>query len=107
MRGTRQRTKPYSPVDEYLLQAHVDEVGHQRAVVPSHRLDSLTVHLVVGLRASEVEPSVALLVDQQVREVDLRTRGEDTFYCVFCFEIGSSFQTSQQQNADLVLTQAN
>ena len=58
-------------VDEQLLQAHADEVGHQRTVVASHRLDALAVHLVVLVRPGEVEARVALLVDQQVRKVAL------------------------------------
>ena len=59
------------PVDEYFLEAGVDEVGHQGAVVSPHRLDALAVHLVIGLGARKVQPRVTLLVDEQVREIHL------------------------------------
>ena len=61
----------YAPFDEYFLQTGVDESGHQGAVVSAHGLNALTVHLIVLFRLRPVQARVALLVDEQVREVDL------------------------------------
>ena len=59
-------------VDEDFLEAFVHDPPHQGAVVSSHRLNSLHVNLVVFVGPGEVEASIPLLVDQQVREVDLK-----------------------------------
>ena len=40
------------------METGVDESGHQTAVVSTNSLDSLAVHLVVGLRSREIEPCV-------------------------------------------------
>ena len=61
----------YAPFDEYFLQTGVDESGHQGAVVPAHGLNAFTVHLIVLFRLCPVQARVALLVDEQVGEVDL------------------------------------
>lgn len=61
-----------APVDEDFLQASVNKIGHKGAVVPADGFDAFAVHLVVRVRAGgEVEAGIALLVDQQVREVHL------------------------------------
>uniref|UniRef100_A0A0K8RA20 Putative dna polymerase delta catalytic subunit n=1 Tax=Ixodes ricinus TaxID=34613 RepID=A0A0K8RA20_IXORI len=68
----RKRHSPVGiPVNENLLKAGVNEVGHKGAVVPADGLDALAVHLVVCVRPRVEQPGVALLVDQQVREVGL------------------------------------
>ena len=59
-------------LDEDQVQASVDEIGDKRAIVPSHRLDSLAIHLVVLVCLSEVQPGVTLLVDQKVWKVNLQ-----------------------------------
>lgn len=60
------------PLYEDFLQAGVDEVRHQGAVVPPDSLNAFTVHLIVCVCAGgEVEAGVAFLIDQQVRVVHL------------------------------------
>ena len=54
------------------METSVNQVGHQHAVVTANSLYPFTVHLVVSVRLGEVESSIALLVDQQVRKVDLK-----------------------------------
>ena len=61
----------YAPFDKYFLQTRVDESGHQGAVVSAHGLYAFTVHLIVLFRLCPVQARVALLVDEQVREVNL------------------------------------
>ena len=61
----------YAPFDEYFLQTGVDESGHQGAVVSADGLNALTVHLIVLFRLCPVQARVALLVDEQVGEVNL------------------------------------
>ena len=63
----------FLPVDKNHLKTCVDEIGHQGAVVSAHGLDALAVHLVMNLWTREVEASVALLVDQQIRVIHLET----------------------------------
>ena len=67
---THRTTNPL-PVNENLMEAGVDEVSDQHAVVTANGLDALAVHLVVGVWLSEEQTSVPLLVDQQVGEIDL------------------------------------
>ncbi len=62
-----------APVYEDFLQTGVDEVSHQRAVVSADSLNAFTVHFVVSVcTGGEIEACIALLVDQQVRIVNLR-----------------------------------
>lgn len=62
----------HPPVNEQAAKRGSDEVGHQRAVVPAHGLQALAVHAVMGVRpGGEEQASIALLADEQVREVDL------------------------------------
>lgn len=58
-------------VDEQLLEAGVDHIHHQCAVVSAHSFDALAVHFVVFVWASEVQPGVTFFVDQQVGEIHL------------------------------------
>ncbi len=60
------------PFNKNSLKAAVDQVGYKRTVVPTDCLNALAVHLVVFIGFCEVETGVALLIDQQVGEVDLR-----------------------------------
>lgn len=63
------------PVNEDFLEAGVDEVGHQGAVVSADCLYPLTVHLIMHVcTGREVKACIALLIDQQVREVHLQER---------------------------------
>lgn len=65
----------HRPVNQQLLQARVDEVGHEGAIVSTHRLNAFTVHLVMGVRVGrEVQAGIALLIDQEVGEVHLARR---------------------------------
>ena len=73
------RFLPSLPVYEYLVKASIDEVGHKHAVVSTDSFNALAVHLVIGVRLSEEESSVPLLVDQQVWEIDLRTIRKSNF----------------------------
>ena len=60
------------PVDEYFLEAGVDEVGHHGGSclsAPSRCPYSPSCR---GLCARKVQPRVALLVDQQIREIHLK-----------------------------------
>lgn len=71
--GQCRRGEPDQPLDQDVLQAGVDEVGHQGAVVSAHSLYAFAVHFVVGVGVrGKIQASIALLVDQQVRVIDLR-----------------------------------
>ncbi len=59
------------PVDEYLMETRMDEVCHEHAVVTAFCFNSFTIHLVVGVRLGKQESSISLLVDEQVREINL------------------------------------
>ena len=59
------------PINQNLEKARVDQVGHKWAVVTPDGLNSLAVHLVIGVWSGVVQPCIALLVDQQIREVHL------------------------------------
>ena len=56
---------------ENLVQAAVDEISHQRAVVTTDRFDTFAVNLVVNVGFCEVKTGIAFLVDKKVRKVDL------------------------------------
>lgn len=60
------------PVDEDFLQAGVDQIGHQGAVVPTHGLNPLAVHFIMDVSFGEIQTSVPLLVDEKVREIHLK-----------------------------------
>lgn len=59
------------PVDQYPVQALVNQVLNQQAVISPDGLDPLGVHLVVLVRIRPQQPSVPLLTDQQVGAVHL------------------------------------
>mmetsp|Transcript_104155 Transcript_104155/g.222546 ORF Transcript_104155/g.222546 Transcript_104155/m.222546 type:complete len:366 (+) Transcript_104155:554-1651(+) len=58
-------------VDEDCAQARLHDLAHKAAVVAADGLNALGVELVVGLGPRPIEPGIALLVHEQVREVDL------------------------------------
>lgn len=58
-------------IDEYFVQAAVDEIGHKRAVVPANSFDTLAVDLVMDVRFREVQTGVSFLVDKKIREINL------------------------------------
>ncbi len=60
------------PVNQDLVEAGIDKVRHQHAVVTANSLNPLAVHLVVGVGFGEEETSIPLLVNQQVGEVHLQ-----------------------------------
>ena len=70
---TNESTHKNPPINEQLVQALAYQVGGQRSVVPPDSLDSLAVDFVVGVGVGGVvQTGVPLLVDQQVREVNLQ-----------------------------------
>lgn len=63
----------FIPVYEDFLQTGVDEVRHQGGVVPADSLNAFAVHLVVCVcTGGEIQAGVALLVDEQVRIINLQ-----------------------------------
>lgn len=58
-------------VNQDLLQATVDEISDERAVVPTDRLNPFAVHLVMHFWTSEVQTRISLLVDEQVWKINL------------------------------------
>lgn len=69
------------PIYEDVLQAGVDEIGHQGAVVSADSLYALAVHLIMCVRTGgEIEACIALLIDQQVGVVHLRSRPTTILY---------------------------
>lgn len=68
-------------LNQQLLQTGGDHVLHQQAVVTPHRLNALAVHLVMRVWVGPQQAGIPLLVDQQVREVDLEPKA---FGCCMC-----------------------
>lgn len=65
------------PVNEDLLQAGIDEIGHQGTVVSADGLNAFAVHLVVCFCIGwKVEARVPLLVDEQIWVIDLWKQSE-------------------------------
>ena len=67
-------------MDENLLQAGLDNLSHHQAIIAPHGLDALGVHVVVLLRLGPQQARVALLADEQVREVHLLELELDWLY---------------------------
>ena len=79
----------YVPVDQHLVQACLNDSGDQSTVVssdslstmtlqyhltphlPSTYLNALRIHLIILLRPCPIQSRIPLLVDQQIREIDL------------------------------------
>jgi hypothetical protein len=59
------------PVDQYPVQALVNQVLNQQAVISPDGLNPFGVHLVVLVRIRPQQPSVPLLTDKQVGAVHL------------------------------------
>ena len=60
------------PLNQELLQASCDHILDQQAVVTPHCLNAFAVHLVMLVWVGPQQPSVPLLVDQQVGIIHLR-----------------------------------
>lgn len=58
-------------VNQDLLQATVDKVSNQRAVVPSDRLDTFAVHLVMHIRPGKVQTCISFFVDEKIWKINL------------------------------------
>eukprot|EP00126_Sphaerothecum_destruens_P006173 Sdes_comp19247_c1_seq1m10198 len=59
------------PINQNLLQYSRNQILHKRTIVPPNSLNPLTIHLVVLFGLRPIQPSIPLLINQQVREINL------------------------------------
>ena len=49
-------------MDEQFLQASIDDIDHQRAIITSHSFNSLAIHLIVLIWFGEVQTCVPFFI---------------------------------------------